>query len=203
MCIYSLQGCEIPPANCLLHHQVSTVHVLWGKQRFCETVNIFYTTLRTEGWQSTPIKQLCSAYKPLLHAKAAPMSVLMFPHHSSAQHPHSPSRAYNNAETKQVLSMWCLCCREVSASLEHIYQVPIRMGTPCSQSSPPSLLSISLSQSLVLGQWLLLIHVWCLVASSALVSSALFQATIAGVSAGIAIGLLWVLFQQFFTAFSF
>lgn len=113
------------------------------------------------------------------------MSVLLFPHCSSAQHPHSPSRTYNNAETKQVLSTWCLCYTEVSASLEHIYRVPITMGTSCSQSSPPSLLSTSISWSLVLGQWLLLIHVWCLVASSALVSSALFQPIMAGVNAGV------------------
>lgn len=36
------------------------------------------------------IKQLFSAYKPALHAKAAPMSVLMFPGHSSAQLPPLP-----------------------------------------------------------------------------------------------------------------
>jgi len=128
---------------------------------------------------------------------------VVFPGHTAQRStPVTPSSTYHSAETKQALSTWWLWCRDASASLEHIYQVSVRMGWSYCQSSPPSLLSSSLLLSLVLGQWLLLIHVWCLVAASlALTPSALFQPVTPGVNAGISTWLPTVLLRQVFAAF--
>lgn len=130
-----------------------------------------------------------------------PIWLVVFPGHADRlSTPSTTSSSSHSAETKQVLSMLWLWCRKASASLEHIYQVPIRMGWSCCQSSPPSLLSISLLPSLVLGQWLFLTHVRCLVvASLALTSSALFQPIMPGVNAGVSTWVPRVMLQFFYS----
>ncbi|KAK2523270.1 Gdnf [Columba guinea] len=68
-------------------------------------------------------------YKPALDAKAAPMSPVVFPGHTTqVSTPFIPNSTYYSGETKQVLSMWWLRCGEALASLEHIYQLAIKMA---------------------------------------------------------------------------
>lgn len=128
------------------------------------------------------------------------MHPVVFPGHttwlSTLFTPHS---SCHSRETKEVFSMWWLWCRVVLASLEHFNQKPIRMVWSCCQPPPSSLLFTRLLWSLVLAQWLLLIHVKCLVVAS--LALALFQPIVPGVNAGISAWLPKVLLQQFLHCF--
>lgn len=146
------QGCEIPmerSACCRVKaHGPCSIReaklpgrwpTFWDCKHFLTCVG----DRRVTKYPST--EWLYSGYKPALDAKAAPMSPVVFPGHTTqVSTPFIPDSTYYSGETKQVLSMWWLRCGEALASLEHIYQLAIKMGWSFCQSSPPSLLSTRL-----------------------------------------------------------
>lgn len=74
------QSCQHSPCS------LRGAKMLWDYKHFLNN----FADRRVAKYPS--IKQFYSAYKPPLHAKAAPMDVPMFPGHSSAQHPHCPQQ---------------------------------------------------------------------------------------------------------------